>query len=41
MHEEPAKAATPVKPNPLHPSAELRQRIWAKVQGAGARGQNP
>lgn len=22
----------PVKPNPLHPSAELRQRIWAKVQ---------
>ena len=31
MQEEPAKSA-PVKPNPLHPSAELRQRIWAKVQ---------
>ena len=31
LQEEPAKAA-PVKPNPLHPSAELRQRIWAKVQ---------
>ena len=30
--EEPAKAAPPVKPNPLHPSAALRQRIWAKVQ---------
>ena len=30
--EEPAKAATPVKPNPLHPAAELRQRIWAKVK---------
>jgi hypothetical protein len=22
----------PVKPNPLHPAAELRQRIWAKCQ---------
>jgi hypothetical protein len=22
----------PVKPNPLHPSAELRQRIWTRVQ---------
>jgi hypothetical protein len=32
MQEEPAKAVTPVKPNPLHPSAELRQRIWAKVK---------
>ena len=29
MQEEPAKVA---KPNPLHPSADLRQRIWAKVQ---------
>jgi hypothetical protein len=28
---EPAKA-TPAKPNPLHPAAALRQRIWAKVQ---------
>jgi hypothetical protein len=23
---------TPAKPNPLHPAAALRQRIWAKVQ---------
>ena len=31
LQDDPAKSA-PAKPNPLHPSAELRQRIWAKVQ---------
>jgi hypothetical protein len=29
MQEEPVKAA---KPNPLHPSADLRQRIWARLK---------
>ena len=31
LQDEPAKSA-PAKPNPLHPAAELRQRIWTQVQ---------